>query len=102
MNGSPPRGPRERKVSPRSRPRAAGGTLESSAIGRSLPEFDGVAGGVIEQDLGTADPFHNVVAEPQPGGAKTRDLGGEVGHRHLNAVPTAGDGLAAVGHGPRA
>ena len=44
-----------------------------------LEQFDHVAGGVLQQDLGAARSGDDVVAEPAAGGAEPVDLAGQVG-----------------------
>ena len=54
-------------------------------------QFDRVAGGVFQEDLLTARAGDDVVAERDAGGAQPGDLGGEVGHDEVDAVPAARD-----------
>jgi hypothetical protein len=63
-----------------------------------LEELDRVARWVVEQDLLTAWTFDNVVAERQPGGPKTGDLGCDVGDNEVDAIPTARSWHATIGH----
>src|SRR6266540_318235 len=84
----------ERPSGPR-RSRSRGGWTRSSAW---LKELDGIAGWIVEQDLRAPGSFHDVVAEPEPGGPEPVDLGGEVVDYEVDPVPAAGSGLAAVGH----
>src|SRR5258706_15261903 len=65
-----------------------------------LEQLDDVAGGVFEQDLGTAWAGENLVAEGQPGLAEVADFGSDVVDEEVDAVPAAGAWLVAVGHGP--
>jgi hypothetical protein len=44
-----------------------------------LEQFDHVAGGVLQQDLGATGSGDDVVAEPAAGGAEPVDLAGQVG-----------------------
>ena len=60
----------------------------------------GLPDGVFEEDLLTAWPGDDVVAEGDPGGAQPGDLGGEVGHDEVDAVPAARDRSPTVGHRP--
>src|SRR6266536_260323 len=78
-------------------PRTAAGSSPGG-----LEQFDGVAGGVLQQDLRAARPGDDVVAELQAGGTEPVDLRGQVTDLQVEAVPAAGDGSGAVGHGPPA
>jgi hypothetical protein len=64
-----------------------------------LEQFDEVAGRVGEQDLAPAGAGDHIVAEGQSGGAQPADLGVEVVDDEVDAVPSAGYGLSAVGEG---
>src|SRR4030088_2648222 len=70
-------------------------SLARSAAGR-LEQLDQIAGGILEQDLRTAGPGHDLVAEFDSGGAQPCDLGGEIIDDQVNAVPAAGTGPLAV------
>src|SRR5262249_15866191 len=63
-----------------------------------LKQLDEIAGGVLQQDLRSAWPGHDVVAELDAGGAQPRDLGRNIIHDEMNAVPAAGTGAIAIGH----
>src|SRR3954447_2349058 len=65
-----------------------------------LEELDWVAGGILEEDLLTARPADDVVAERQAGGAQPLDLGRDVFDNEVDAVPAAWLRGAAVGHRP--
>src|SRR5215218_5438810 len=77
------------------------GAAAGASLG-GLEQFHHVAGGVLQQDLGATGSGDDVVAEPAAGGAKPLDLAGQVVHLQVQAVPAAGDGPGAVGHGPPA
>src|SRR5262249_57171552 len=70
-----------------------------SAAGR-LKQLDEIAGGVLQQDLRSARPAHDVVAELDAGGAQPGDLGRNIIHDEMNAVPPAGTGAIAIWHRP--
>src|SRR5215218_435626 len=80
--------------------RCPGRAARSSPGG--LEQLDHVAGGVLQQDLGATGSGDDVVAEPAAGGAQPLDLAGQVVHLQVQAVPAAGDGPGAVGHGAAA
>src|SRR6266511_1120801 len=63
-----------------------------------LEQFDRVAGGVVDQDLGAAGPGHDVVAELHSFSAEPLDLGRYVVDNEVDAVPAAWAGFAPVGH----
>jgi len=63
-----------------------------------LKKFDGVAGGIVYQDLRPTRPSHNVVSEPHSRRPESLDLSVEVIHYQLDAIPPAGTWLAAIGH----
>ena len=79
--------------------RAAGDASCGAAIGW-LEEFDDVAGGVLKQDLSAAGSFENVVAELSTSVTETGDVGFNVVHDEVNAVPAAGSRLGAIRHRP--
>ena len=60
-------------------------------------KFDGVAGGILKQDLLAAPAADDVIAEVRPRIAHALDLAGEVGDFELDAVPASRLGLASVG-----
>ena len=64
-----------------------------------LEQFDQVARRVLGQDLLTAHPVHDLVAEADAPGPQVRDRAGQVGHLDREPVPAARLGDAAVGHG---
>src|SRR5262245_33428628 len=63
-----------------------------------LKQFDGVSRRVIQQDLRSARPTNNFIAEVQASFAQSRDLRFEIVHLELNSVPATGHGLQTVGH----
>ena len=69
---------------------------------RSLPprleELDGVAGGILEEDLGPAWPGHDVVAEMNPRRAEPLNLCREVFDNEVDSVPATRTGLTAIRH----
>src|SRR6266487_360500 len=67
-----------------------------------LEELDGVAGRVIQHDLGPARPGHDVAAKLQAGSAEPVHLGAQVLYDELDAVPAPRGRLPAVGQGPAA
>src|SRR6266540_3667612 len=83
-----------------SRRKGGGGctpTRDRPLAGR-LEQFDRVAGGVVDQDLGAAGPGHDVVAELHSFSAEPLDLGRYVVDKKVDAVPAAWAGFAPVGH----
>src|SRR5262245_53531762 len=75
------------------------GAEPSGSVGRRrLEDLDGVARGILDEDLGAAGALDDVVPEPNAGRPQALHLGGDVVHDHLEAGPPARDGLAAVGH----
>src|SRR5918992_2688223 len=84
--------------------------VEDLAVGRlpktalaSVPwgfeKFDGVAGGVLKQDLLAASAADDLVAEVRLRVAQRLDLAGEIVNLKLDAVPAAWLRIAPVGHG---
>src|SRR5262249_40427346 len=70
-----------------------------SAAGR-LKQLDEIAGGVLQQDLRSARPAHDVVAELDAGGAQPGDLGRNIVHDEMNAVPPPRTRANAIRHPP--
>ena len=62
-------------------------------------KLDGVAGGILEQDLLAAPALDDLIAEASPRVSFGPNLPGEVVDLQLDAVPAARLGLPAVGHG---
>src|SRR5262249_6402557 len=71
--------------------------LTQSAAAR-LKELDEIAGRVLQQDLRSARPGHDVVAELDAGGAQPRDLRRNIVDNEVNAVPATGTRPLAIGH----
>jgi hypothetical protein len=67
---------------------------------RRLEQLDGVAGGILEQDLLAARPANDVVAEGEARGPQPLDISRDVVNDEVDAVPAAGTGCAPVGHRP--
>src|SRR5262245_15584549 len=65
--------------------------LTQSAAGR-LKQLDEISGWVREQNLRSPWPGHDVIAELDTGGAQPRDLGRNIPHDKVDAVPAAGTG----------
>ena len=66
-----------------------------------MPKFNRIAKGIIENNLGTSDSFHDVVTKVQSGSTKSFHLGCKVVYRHLNSIPTTCNRLATIWHGLR-
>src|SRR3954454_5496921 len=78
-----------------------GTRLETSPSGAGgLEELDRVTGGVFEQDLLPTRSTDDVVAEPHAHRTQPLDLGCNVVHDEVDAVPAARFGRGAVGHRP--
>jgi hypothetical protein len=75
--------------------------FDRSALMGGLEQFDDVAGGIFEQDLRASNANEDIVAERQSSRLQPINFCCEVGHRQKNAIPTARDGTAAIGHGTR-
>jgi hypothetical protein len=78
---------------------SAGGPRLLVPGGWRLEQLDGVAGGVIQQDLLATKPGHDVVAELRPRVAQGLDLAVKVVDLELDAVPAARLGPATIRHG---
>jgi hypothetical protein len=63
-----------------------------------LEELDRVARGVVEQDLPAARAADDLVSELDVGGTEPFDLGVDVVHDKVDAVPAARFGFPSVGH----
>src|ERR1019366_5146198 len=63
-----------------------------------LEGLDGVAGGILDDDLPAAGPGDDVVAEPGAVAAQFLDSGSKVGDLDTEAIPAAGLLHPAVGH----
>jgi hypothetical protein len=74
---------------------ASQSALVQSAAG-GLKQLDEIAGRILQQDLRSARPRHDVIAELDAGGAQPRDLAREVVHDEVNAIPAARAGPLAI------
>jgi hypothetical protein len=57
-----------------------------SAAGR-LKQLDEIAGGILQQNLRSARPGDDIIAELHAGGTQPRDLGRKIVDDEMNAVP---------------
>src|SRR5919106_193637 len=84
--------------------------VEDLAVGRlprtasasdpwGFEKLDGIAGGVLKQDLLAASAANDLVEEVRPRLAQGLDLASEIIDLELDAVPAARLGLMSVGHG---
>src|SRR5215813_11266807 len=68
-------------------------------LGVWFEQFDRVARRIVQQDLVPADAGHQVVPEMNARLAQRLDHRGKPGDLEGDAVPAAGLGLGAIGHG---
>src|SRR5712691_11416021 len=64
-----------------------------------LEQLDRIAGRIVDEDLPSAPPGHDLAAEPAAGALQPRDGGRQVVELELDSIPAARHGLLAVGHG---
>src|SRR5690242_5763066 len=77
------------------------GSPAKGAVSASrLEELDGVAGGIVEQDLSAAGAGHDLVSEGNAFAAQAVDLCLDVVDDEVDAVPAARNRCAAVRHRP--
>src|SRR4029079_9891929 len=70
-----------------------------SAAGR-LEQLDDVAGRVLQEDLLSAGPLHDVVAERRARATQSSNFRVDVVYDEVDAVPAPRARLGAVGHRP--
>src|SRR5688500_15119534 len=70
------------------------------SVGCGLEQLDRVARRVVEQDLAAAGATDDVVANPEAGGPEPVDLGVDIGHDEVDAVPAPWLRCTPVGHRP--
>src|SRR5918998_5521926 len=75
------------------------GPREEASVPWGFEKFDGVAGGVLKQDLFAAPALDDLIAQASPRVTYGLNLVGEVVDLQLDAVPAARLGPPAVGHG---
>jgi hypothetical protein len=63
-----------------------------------LEQFDEIAGGIFQQDLRSAWPYHDFIAELEASSAKSFDFGADVIDDELDSIPTTGTRMCAVRH----
>src|SRR5262245_31032328 len=63
-----------------------------------LEQLDGIARWIVEDNLRAAGTRHDVAAKADARRTQALDFSREVVDDQVNTIPTAGGGLAAVGH----
>ena len=71
--------------------------LEGLGLAGGLEELDGIARGIVDQDLAAAPPRDHLASEARSGCAQRLDLALQVRDFELDAIPAPGLGAAAAG-----
>jgi hypothetical protein len=77
------------------------GRVDSPLL-RRLEQLNGVARGVVENDLRASGSSDDVIAELESSSSKAFDLSAKVFDVYVNTIPSPRNRLATIGHGSTA